>query len=69
MASEAPKKSKWGVSAFLQQAVSGVESRLDIILANEEDSPPKKSQQKPSQTEERSSPIAASPAKSTTSGK
>ncbi|KAL2003945.1 hypothetical protein VTN02DRAFT_1464 [Thermoascus thermophilus] len=36
-----PTKSKWGVGSFLQQAVAGVESKLDIILANEEDLPPK----------------------------
>lgn len=69
MASEASKKSKWGVSSFLQQAVSGVESRLDVILANEDDLPPKKITQKPSQADERSSPSAASPVKTTTTRK
>ncbi|KAL1966466.1 hypothetical protein VTN77DRAFT_4388 [Rasamsonia byssochlamydoides] len=48
-----PTKSKWGVTAFLQQAVSGVESRLDVILANDEDLPPKKPPPKGSQTDER----------------
>ncbi|EEA20389.1 hypothetical protein PMAA_042350 [Talaromyces marneffei ATCC 18224] len=38
-------KSRWGVGALLQQAVSGVESRLDTILAND-DEPPKTSGQK-----------------------
>lgn len=30
-------KSRWGVGALLQQAVSGVESRLDTILANDDE--------------------------------
>lgn len=29
-------KSKWKVGSFLQQAVAGVESKLDLILAEEE---------------------------------
>lgn len=29
-------KPKWGVGSFLQQAVAGVESRLDQILAEED---------------------------------
>jgi hypothetical protein len=33
-------KSKWKVGSFLQQAVAGVESRLDMILAEEEDQNP-----------------------------
>ncbi|KAF7172239.1 hypothetical protein CNMCM5623_004453 [Aspergillus felis] len=33
-------KSKWKVGSFLQQAVAGVESRLDMILAEEEDQKP-----------------------------
>lgn len=36
-----PTKPRWGVGAFLQSAVSGVESRLDNILANDEE-PPRK---------------------------
>lgn len=32
-------KSRWGVGALFQQAVSGVESRLDTILANDDDTP------------------------------
>ncbi|EED24112.1 M protein repeat protein [Talaromyces stipitatus ATCC 10500] len=32
-------KSRWGVGALLQQAVSGVESRLDTILANDDETP------------------------------
>lgn len=40
MPSNAPQgKTKWGVGSFFQQAVSGVESRLDVILANEDDAP------------------------------
>lgn len=34
-----PSKSRWGVGAFLQQAVAGVESGLDRILAEEDDLP------------------------------
>lgn len=30
------QKSKWGVGSFFQQAVAGVESRLDHILMDEE---------------------------------
>jgi hypothetical protein len=38
MPTNAPQgKTKWGVGSLFQQAVSGVESRLDVILANEED--------------------------------
>jgi hypothetical protein len=33
----APTKPRWAVGAFLQSAVSGVESRLDNILANDEE--------------------------------
>ncbi|KAH2488708.1 hypothetical protein KXV28_007001 [Aspergillus fumigatus] len=33
-------KSRWKVGSFLQQAVAGVESRLDMILAEEEDQKP-----------------------------
>jgi hypothetical protein len=40
MPSNAPQgKNKWGVGSFFQQAVSGVESRLDVILAYDEDLP------------------------------
>ena len=42
MASPPPatkQSSRWG--GFLQQAVASVESRLDTILADEEDRPPK----------------------------
>ncbi|KKK13590.1 hypothetical protein ARAM_005388 [Aspergillus rambellii] len=38
-------QSKWKVGSFLQQAVAGVESRLDLILAEEEES--KQPQSKP----------------------
>lgn len=30
-------KQKWKVGSFFQQAVAGVESKLDLILAEEED--------------------------------
>jgi hypothetical protein len=30
------QKQKWGMGSFLQQAVAGVESRLDHILMDEE---------------------------------
>lgn len=30
-------KPKWKVGSFLQQAVAGVESKLDLILAEEEE--------------------------------
>lgn len=45
-------KSRWGMTTLLQQAVSGVESRLDSILANEEDLPkkPAKEEHKPAGT-------------------
>lgn len=32
-------KSKWGMGSFFQQAVAGVESRLDNILADGEEIP------------------------------
>lgn len=52
MSSSQSGKSKWGMTALLQQAVSGVESRLDTILANDEDLPkkPAKDEQKPAGT-------------------
>jgi TATA element modulatory factor len=56
-----PTKSKWGVSALLQQAVSGVESRLDVLLANEDDLPPKKIPTKASSSEERGQNAASAP--------
>lgn len=35
--SQAQSKPKWGVGSFFQQAVAGVESRLDNILLDEEE--------------------------------
>lgn len=35
--SQPAKASKWSVGSFLQQAVAGVESRLDTILAENDD--------------------------------
>lgn len=43
------QKSKWGVGAFFQQAVAGVESRLDNILLDEEERQ-KTSSPKPGET-------------------
>ncbi|EAW07767.1 M protein repeat protein [Aspergillus clavatus NRRL 1] len=40
MAQNSGPKSKWKVGSFLQQAVAGVESRLDMILAEEENQKP-----------------------------
>ncbi|CEJ58915.1 hypothetical protein PMG11_07557 [Penicillium brasilianum] len=51
-------KSKWGVGNFLQQAVAGVESRLDNILMDQEDA----QKAKPKETESTASPISRSPA-------
>ncbi|OJJ49702.1 hypothetical protein ASPZODRAFT_58417 [Penicilliopsis zonata CBS 506.65] len=43
MAQKPPaQKPKWGMGSFLQQAVAGVESRLDLILADPEDLPSSK---------------------------
>ncbi|KUL91392.1 hypothetical protein ZTR_01733 [Talaromyces verruculosus] len=56
-----PTKSRWGVGALLQQAVSGVESRLDTILAND-DEPPKTSGQKADDAATKSTLTTAKPA-------
>ncbi|KAI3010678.1 hypothetical protein CBS147346_1443 [Aspergillus niger] len=51
-------KPKWKVGSFLQQAVAGVESRLDLILAEEEDQKQlqaKNATTKPKQNEQTSS--------------
>ncbi|KAG9248729.1 TATA element modulatory factor 1 DNA binding-domain-containing protein [Calycina marina] len=37
MAAPGKQTSRWGVGAFLQQAVAGVESRLDTILADDQE--------------------------------
>lgn len=57
---QAPK-SKWGVGNFLQQAVAGVESRLDNILMDQEEAQ-KASNTKPKEAETSASPISRSPA-------
>jgi hypothetical protein len=54
-------KSRWGVGALLQQAVSGVESRLDTILAND-DEPSKLSGQKADDATSKSTLTAVKPA-------
>ncbi|PWY81977.1 M protein repeat protein [Aspergillus heteromorphus CBS 117.55] len=41
-------KPKWKVGSFLQQAVAGVESRLDLILAEEEDQKQQQARNAPS---------------------
>lgn len=56
-----PTKSRWGVGALLQQAVSGVESRLDTILAND-DEPAKTPGQKTDDAATKSTLTAAKPA-------
>ena len=38
-------KQKWKVGSFLQQAVAGVESKLDLILAEEEQQQQQQQQQ------------------------
>ncbi|KAF3384786.1 Protein sgm1 [Penicillium rolfsii] len=58
--SQAPK-SKWGVGNFFQQAVAGVESRLDNILMDQEEAQ-KASNTKPKEAETTASPISRSPA-------
>jgi hypothetical protein len=59
MASQAKSSSRW--SSLLQQAVAGVESRLDTILADDE-KPPKPSINnagQPTKREAMSVPVAA----------
>jgi hypothetical protein len=58
--SQAPK-SKWGVGNFFQQAVAGVESRLDNILMDQEDAQTA-SNTKPKEAESTAPPISRSPA-------
>ncbi|KAJ5893991.1 hypothetical protein N7495_005682 [Penicillium taxi] len=61
-----PSKSKWGVGTLFQQAVAGVESRLDHILLDEADRQKSQSQSQPSNeklTENaNTAPISRSPA-------
>lgn len=54
-------KSKWGVGSFFQQAVAGVESRLDNILMDQEDTQ-RASNTKSKDAESTASPISKSPA-------
>lgn len=54
-------KSKWGVGSLFQQAVAGVESRLDNILMDQEDAQ-KAANAKSKDTESTVSPISRSPA-------
>lgn len=58
--SQAPK-SKWGVGSFFQQAVAGVESRLDNILMDQEDAQ-KAANAKSKDAESTAPPISRSPA-------
>ncbi|KAJ5561945.1 hypothetical protein N7535_003593 [Penicillium sp. DV-2018c] len=51
------QKSKWGVGSFLQQAVAGVESRLDQILLDEENN----QNTKPAETQDGETPAAKAP--------
>lgn len=55
-------KSKWGVGSFFQQAVAGVESRLDNILADGEEGSPQ-AVQRAAQTRQ----TGVSPARSSSS--
>ncbi|KAJ5568714.1 hypothetical protein N7450_011200 [Penicillium hetheringtonii] len=59
------QKPKWGMGNFFQQAVAGVESRLDNILMDEEERP-KSAQSKPKDSESTGSsaqpPLSRSPA-------
>lgn len=42
---------KWAVGSFFQQAVAGVESRLDLILADPDEAPSKNAATKAKQDE------------------
>ncbi|KAJ5767110.1 uncharacterized protein N7511_004726 [Penicillium nucicola] len=56
-----PSNKKWGVGSFFQQAVAGVESRLDHILMEEEASQ-NNSTAKPSDAQSAEAPISKIPA-------
>lgn len=56
-----PQKPKWAVGNFFQQAVAGVESRLDNILLDEEERQ-KAANAKPGEAASTGAPIARSPA-------
>ncbi|EEP78547.1 predicted protein [Uncinocarpus reesii 1704] len=67
--SQFPKSSKWSVGSFLQQAVAGVESRLDTILAeNDEETPPRNEDNTGSPAEQPAPGIGKSSAKPTPVG-
>ncbi|KAJ5122399.1 M protein repeat protein [Penicillium atrosanguineum] len=55
-----PQKPKWGVGNFFQQAVAGVESRLDNILLDEEERK-KAANAKPAEAASTEAPITKSP--------
>ncbi|KAJ5107423.1 hypothetical protein N7456_004098 [Penicillium angulare] len=60
-----PSKPKWGVGSLFQQAVAGVESRLDHILLDEEERQKNggaNANAKPQENETKNTPITRSPA-------
>ncbi|KAJ5946480.1 hypothetical protein N7454_003319 [Penicillium verhagenii] len=60
--SQNPSKPKWGVGSFFQQAVAGVESRLDHILLDEEERQKNAAANpKPQEIETKSTPLTRSP--------
>lgn len=61
--SQNQSKPKWGVGSFFQQAVAGVESRLDHILLDEEERQKNAAANaKPQENETKSTPLTRSPA-------
>ncbi|KAJ5656033.1 hypothetical protein N7507_007983 [Penicillium longicatenatum] len=61
--SQNPSKPKWGVGSFFQQAVAGVESRLDHILLDEEERQKNAAANaKPQENETKNTPLTRSPA-------
>ncbi|KAJ6119815.1 hypothetical protein N7523_004095 [Penicillium sp. IBT 18751x] len=57
------QKAKWGVGSFFQQAVAGVESRLDNILLDDEERK-KAANAKPAEAKSTEAPITKSPTSS-----
>ncbi|KAJ5677881.1 uncharacterized protein N7477_003514 [Penicillium maclennaniae] len=57
------QKAKWGVGNFFQQAVAGVESRLDNILLDDEERK-KAANAKPAEAKSTEAPVTKSPASS-----
>lgn len=55
------QKPKWGVGSFFQQAVAGVESRLDLILMDEEGNQTN-STAKPTEIQGGDAPLTKAPA-------